>query len=167
MFNSVRLFLSSTHTHTHVRHTHTHTHNHRHPIIIIAAVQAAGVPLRNYTRIRHSVLAVGPAPPPGGQFEGQAMLQRGPNGLPLFLHAHNPKVSVPWALPAEPPAQPRQWQLVRPAELSVLPPGVPREAANTHRLLDAVAGFDVEAGVERLRAYMLCRPAWVRCCLSK
>lgn len=41
------------------------------------------------------------------KFEGTAMLQHDPDGLPLFLHAHNPKLSL--VLPEKLPSTRRRW----------------------------------------------------------
>jgi alpha 1,2-mannosyltransferase len=53
----------------------------------------------SYGLMQHPVLALGTVMPDGGH-AGSAMLQRGPDGLPLFLHAHMPKVDVPRVPPA-------------------------------------------------------------------
>jgi hypothetical protein len=47
----------------------------------------------------------------------------------------------------------------------VAAPGVSKANASSHVVLDAVAGFDVEAAVQSIRRHLRCRPAWVDCCL--
>jgi alpha 1,2-mannosyltransferase len=129
----------------------------------------AALGLGRHGRVAHPVLALGEVLHGSGAFDGTAMLQRGPDGAPLFLHAHLPKVTVP-ADPARlrPPdggAAPRKWQLLS-GELghALLPPGVAKADAGSYVALNAIAGFDIERAVLRLRQHMACRPAWRECC---
>jgi len=118
-----------------------------------------------YGLVKHPVMALGTLKPDGSH-AGSAMLQRAPDGGPVFLHAHLPKVDMPGSPPGVPPAAPRSWQVMT-GEVGVLPPGVSKGNASTYVVLNAVAGVDIEAEVQRLRRQLRCRPAWVHCCLRE
>lgn len=97
-----------------------------------------------------------------GSHNGFAMLQRGPEGGALFVHAHMPKVN----LRVEGGFDQRRWVNLT-GEVTVLPPKAKKEFAVDYRLLNAVAGYDVERVVHKLRQQLRCDSAWVECCLPQ
>ena len=99
--------------------------------------------------------------------KGTAMLQRSPDGVPLFLHAHLPKIDVPKKHVELPPAVPRRWKAFTGAD-AVLPGGLNASRFDLHsyEVLDAIAGVAVEVELLQLRNYLRCRPEWVACCMQ-
>jgi alpha 1,2-mannosyltransferase len=103
-----------------------------------------------------------------GKDRGTAMLQRSPDGVPLFLHAHLPKFNVPQKHVELPPAIPRRWKAFTGAD-AVLPAGTNASMFDLHsyEVLNAIAGVDVEVELLQLRNYLRCRPEWVACCRQR
>lgn len=95
-----------------------------------------------------------------GHHEGFAMVQRGPEGGALFVHAHLPKASVK----VEGDFVERRWVNMTGA-MTVLPAGVDPKDAGNYRVLNAVAGYDVEKALHHVRQQLRCDPDWVQCCL--
>jgi alpha 1,2-mannosyltransferase len=102
-----------------------------------------------------------------GQDRGTAMLQRSPDGMPLFLHVHLPKIDVPRKHIKRPPAVPRRWKAFTGAD-AVLPAGLNASGSDLHsyEVLNAIAGVDVEVEVLQLRNYLRCQPEWAACCMQ-
>jgi hypothetical protein len=117
-----------------------------------------------YGRVPHGVEEVSPGWAKGKY--GVAMLQKSPDGVPLFLHAHYPKLDVPRRRAKLPPAAPRNYKRFTGPAVP-LPAGVNRSNVdlNSYEVLNAIAGVDVEVEVRQLRNYLRCQPAWVACCM--
>lgn len=111
-----------------------------------------------YGLVPHGVIALGVWE--NGGHNGFAMLQRGPEGGALFVHAHMPKVN----LKVEGGFEQRRWVNLT-GEVTVLPPTAEKEYAVDYRVLNAVASYDVERAVHKLRQQLRCDGAWVDCCL--
>jgi hypothetical protein len=96
------------------------------------------------------------------------MLQRSSDGIPLFLHAHFPKINVPKKHLKLPPAARRNWDVLT-GTIEAFPPGLNathyKDRANSYEVLNAVAGYDVEVAAIQLRRYLRCQAAWVACCM--
>jgi len=120
-----------------------------------------------YGLVQHGVLALGYMTEKRGH-AGTAMLQRSPDGIPMFLHAHMPKIDVPKQHVELPPAARRQWDVLT-GEITAFPPqlnvALLRGKGHSYEVLNAVAGYDVEVEALQLRRYLRCQPAWVACCL--
>jgi alpha 1,2-mannosyltransferase len=106
-------------------------------------------------------------------FDGTAMLQSSPDGAPLFLHGHMPKITVPkHQLQLPPPlgSGRRSWVILANHHVKALPPGLDtaqfKGNLDSYEMLNAVAGCDIEVEVLQLRRYLRCQPAWVECCLA-
>ena len=115
---------------------------------------------RTYGYVPQKVIAVGHyefTGPNGTQPEhrGTAMLQRAPDGAAQFLHAHHPKLG----LDVDSGMRKRRWRVLT-ESLQVLPLGVSEADANTYKVLNAVAGLDVEAELHLLQQRMRCSPEW-------
>lgn len=123
--------------------------------------------LGEYGLVQHGVLALG-FMTSKGRHDGTAMLQRSPDGIPMFLHAHLPKINVPTKHLKLPPKVSRNWDVLT-GTISALPPGLNatrfKDRANSYEVLNAVAGYDVEIAAIQLRRYLRCQPVWVACCM--
>jgi alpha 1,2-mannosyltransferase len=91
-----------------------------------------------------------------GEHRGTAMLQRGPDGSALFVHAHMPKVD----LRVEDHFEKRNWNVLT-GKISVIPSGTQRSAWGDYRLLNAAAGYDMELELHHLRQMLRCKRIWV------
>ena len=95
------------------------------------------------------------------RYRGTAMLQRDPEGLPLFLHVHLPKVD----LNVTGPLQKRKWQFFADKHgriVTVFHPVLGMNTTDSVKLLNAVVGGDLEADVHLLRQQLRCNPAWAQ-----
>lgn len=110
-----------------------------------------------YGLVPHGVMAVGVWE--NGQHNGFAMLQRGPEGGALFLHAHMPKVNL-----EVDSAFTRKWVNLT-GIVSVSTIAHSKGVASDYRVLNEIAGYDVELAVHKLRQQLRCDPAWTECCL--
>jgi alpha 1,2-mannosyltransferase len=115
-----------------------------------------------YGIVPHRVVAVGYLEYKGvnatdPEHKGTAMLQRDPEGLPQFLHVHLPKVD----LNVSGPFEDRKW-LIFSHNVTELPMGLSDDLKGSYRLLNAVAGMDVEVELHLLRQSMRCHPAWAK-----
>eukprot|EP00878_Enallax_costatus_P017649 GHUV01018543.1.p1 GENE.GHUV01018543.1~~GHUV01018543.1.p1 ORF type:complete len:155 (+),score=22.82 GHUV01018543.1:678-1142(+) len=112
-----------------------------------------------YGLVQYPVLALG-IYEPNGDHNGFAMVQRGPEGGALFVHAHLPKAN----LKVEGDFTQRKWVNMTGA-MTVLPAGVDPKDAGSYMLLNAVAGYDVERALHHVRQQLRCDPDWAQCCL--
>jgi alpha 1,2-mannosyltransferase len=104
---------------------------------------------------------------PGDGTHLMAMLQRSPDGVPLFLHVHWTKLEVPRRRVELPPAVPRNWKVFTGAD-AVLPAELNASGFDLHSydVLNAIAGVDLEVESLQLQNYLRCQPAWVACCMQ-
>lgn len=112
-----------------------------------------------YGLVQYPVLALG-VYKPDGKHNGFAMLQRGPEGGALFVHAHLPKAD----LKVDGDFVQRKWVNMTGA-VSVLPVAADPADATNYLVLNAVAGYDVEKALHKVRQQLRCDPNWVQCCL--
>jgi alpha 1,2-mannosyltransferase len=122
-----------------------------------------------YGLVQHGVLALGFWTQQHTHHAGTAMLQRSPDGIPMFLHAHMPKIDVPKQHIKLPPASRRQWDELT-GEITALPAHLNLTSlqgkTHSYEVLNAVARYDVEVESLQLRRYLRCQPAWVACCMG-
>jgi hypothetical protein len=121
---------------------------------------------RTYGLSPHGVIAVGKYEFAGPnntkrEHKGTAMLQLIPDGAAQFLHVHHPKLK----LEIEAGFQKRSWQVLT-SRVEVLPLGLSKHDAESYKVINAVAGVDVEAELHLLRQQMRCSPAWAQYVLS-
>eukprot|EP00877_Chromochloris_zofingiensis_P011779 jgi/Chrzof1/6855/Cz02g01020.t1 len=101
----------------------------------------------SYGLVPHPVTAVG-FTDEENNFHGTSMLQTDPDGQPLFLHTHFPKVNL--IQPETSSTTPRRWKQLQ---------GRP-EAAD--ELIQRVTGYNLEQEVIKLTRHMRCDQHWVK-----
>lgn len=119
-------------------------------------------PTSSYGRIAYPVMAVGEWV--DGKHKGYAMLQRGPDGVPLFLHVHLPKIDLQVSSLFQ-----RRWLNLTygtNGDTPVVPPEASSADPKSFDAVVAAAGYDVEFEVHRFKQQLRCDSSWVECCVK-